>query len=89
MLNFSEEDLSILHKLWYNRCFSKGRTLYINNLLKGFPTHLKGQLRKAVDKLIRKNILIKIPHRYGFKVYINTDYRNQIFDALKKFYEIV
>lgn len=80
-------DLAILHKLWYNRCFSRSKTIYIDNLVKGFPSHLIGKIHDDVNKLIKRNILIKIPHKYGYKVYINLDYKDQIYQALKNYYK--
>ena len=58
MTNFTREEINLIHKLWIHTCFGKGHMI-IDNLVKGYPSHLKGQMKEDVDKLLRKNILVK------------------------------
>lgn len=81
---YTSEDLDLFLKLWRKRCFSSGKTIQIDNLVKGFPSHITGVMRGRVDILIKQGVLIKIPHKYGDKVYINRKYRKQIEIELKK-----
>jgi len=86
MENFSELQLDILFKLWRNRCFRRNATLQVDNVVKGAPSHLIGKMREETEELIRKGIVIKIPHRHGDKVFINPEYKFDIERALKKFH---
>jgi hypothetical protein len=84
MVTFTERQLDILFKLWRNRCFKRNATLQIDNVVKGAPSHLIGEMRKETDELIRKGVVIKIPHSHGDKVFINPEYKFEIERALKK-----
>jgi len=83
-MNFTELQLDILFKLWRNRCFRRNATLQIDNVVRAAPSHLIGRIRTEMDELIRKGIVIKIPHRHGDKVFINPNYKLEIEQALKK-----
>ena len=89
MVNFTELQLDILFKLWRNRCFRRNATLQVDNVVKGAPSHLIGEMRKEIDDLIRKGIVIKIPHRHGDKVFINPENKFEIERALKKIHSFL
>jgi len=89
MVNFTELQLDILFKLWRNRCFRSNATLQIDNVVKGTPSHFIGRMREEMDDLIRKGIVIKIPHRHGAKVFINPEYKFEIERALKKIHSFL
>ncbi len=89
MVNFTELQLDILFKLWRNRCFRRNATLQIDNVVKGAPSHFIGKMREEMDDLIRKGIVIKIPHRHGDKVFINPEYKFEIERALKKIHSFL
>ena len=88
MIIFTREEINLIHKLWIHTCFGKGHML-IDNLVKGFPSHLKGQIKDDVDNLIRRNILIKKPTRHGYSVYINVEHRLMIERELKKYFNLL
>jgi hypothetical protein len=52
--------------------------------VKAAPSHLIGRMREELDELIRKGVVIKIPHRHGDKVFINPHYIFEIERALRK-----
>ena len=85
-MNFTELQLDILFKLWRNRCFRRNATLQIDNVIRAAPSHVIGRMRQEIDELIRKGVVIKIPHRHGAKVFINPKYKHEIEKALKKIY---
>jgi len=89
MVNFTELQLDILFKLWRNRCFRRNATLQIDTVVKGAPSHLIGRMREEIDDLIRKGIIIKIPHRHGDKVFINPEYKFEIERELKKIHSFL
>jgi len=89
MVVFTEIQLDILFKLWRNRCFRSSATLQIDNVVKGAPSHLIGEMREGVEALIKKNVVIKIPHKHGDKVFINPTYKSEIKRELKKIYPFI
>lgn len=89
MVVFTERQLDILFKLWRNRCFRSSATLQIDNVVKGAPSHLIGEMQKGIEELLKKNIVIKIPHRHGDKVFINPAYKADIKRELKKIYSFL
>jgi len=60
--------------------------MLIDNLVGGFPSHIKGQMQGELDELINNNIVIKKPSKHGKTVYINYEYKDKISSALKKKY---
>ena len=56
----------------------------MDNLVGGFPSHIKGQMQEELDKLIKNNIVIKKPSKHGKAVYINYEHKDIIASALKK-----
>jgi hypothetical protein len=61
--------------------------MLIDNLVKGYPSHLKGQMKDDVDNLVRKNILVKKPTRHGYAVYINVEHRLMIEHLLRQHFK--
>lgn len=79
---FTSEDLDLFNKLWRKRCFTSNTTINIDDLVRGFPPDTN--MKERVDKLIKQGVLVKKPHKRGLKVYINPNYRNDIYKALKQ-----
>ena len=48
-----------------------GRHTSFDNLHKGFPKHLAGQVKDVARTLIKENILIPKPTNYGLHVSLN------------------
>lgn len=42
-----------------------------DNVIKGFPKYVRGEIKKALKKLIRHGYLISKPTSYGLEVSIN------------------
>lgn len=82
MVDYASRDLDLFNKLWRKRCFTSKTTIYVVDLVRGFTSD--ADMKVLVDKLIKQGVLVKIPHKRGAKVYINPDYRNEIYNALKK-----
>lgn len=82
MFGFTAKELDLFNKLWRKRCFTSKTTIYVVDLVRGFISD--ADMKVLVDKLIKQGVLVKIPHKRGAKVYINPDYRNEIYNALKK-----
>lgn len=60
----------ILHKLSRNSYIGSKHTSE-DNLIKGFPKDVRGDLKKAIKKLIKDRYLLSKPTSYGLEVSIN------------------
>ncbi|MBI2145772.1 hypothetical protein HYU22_00350 [Candidatus Woesearchaeota archaeon] len=60
-----------------------GRHTDIENLKKGLPGHVKGDVKEAAQELIKEEILIPKPTSYGLHVSLNPRKRQEIDKYLK------
>jgi len=74
---------SLLRKLVYMGKWGKSHTSF-DNLPKGFPSHLKGEVKDIAEHLIKKNILLAKPTSYGLEVSLNPKKKCDIEQELKK-----
>jgi len=74
----------ILYKLYKDgKWGNKGHTP-IENVGKGFPKHLRGEIKKLVDDLIKKEFLIKAKHNYGEGVSLNISKLKEIEELIEE-----
>ena len=45
-------------------------TIYVENLLKRFPTHEQGAAHRAIEELIREGVITRVPKKHGGKIFI-------------------
>ncbi len=60
-----------------------GRHTDIENLKKGLPGHVKGDVKEVAKELIKEEILIPKPTSYGLHVSLNPRKREEIDKYLK------
>jgi len=66
----NERQIEILEKLIYLKCIG-GRHTSKDNVIKGFPTHERGNIKKELGNLIKKVYILQKPTSYGMEVSIN------------------
>ena len=68
----TEEEIrkTLLRRLLADRIIG-GRHTAIENLPKGFPKHLRGQVKDVVKDLFKEGLLLKKPTSYGLQVSLN------------------
>ena len=59
----------------------------IDNLIKGFPKHKRGDVRKLIPKLIKRGFLHVKPTAYGRKVSLNIKRKKEIEELITKYFE--
>jgi len=59
----------------------------IDNLIKGFPKHKRGDVRKLIPKLIKRGFLHVKPTAYGREVSLNIERKKEIEELIAKFFE--
>lgn len=62
-----------------------GKHISIEDLLKGFPSHLKKDFKKVVIELVRENILIIKPTNYGTRYSLNPRMGDEISKIISEF----
>ncbi len=83
----ADRAINDLHVLILERAVLRGiwgkKSLYVNNLIGGIPSHLKGDAKNAVDALLKEGLLLPKPHHHGMKVFLNANKRAQIEHIVK------
>ena len=72
---------AILRKLFYDRRIG-GRHLGLEDLKRGFPSHLKGDVDKKLKKLIKENFILQHPTSYGPQYALNPQRLQDVIDTL-------
>jgi len=66
-----EQAKGFIVKKLFHHGYIGGRHTDIENLKKGLPGHFKGDIKKAVDELMREGIIIQKQTSYGLHVSLN------------------
>ena len=74
----------ILHKLARYGKFKASHTS-IDNIQKGFPKHMRGEIKNIVNEMMREDLLIAKPTKYGKEISINLNNREKVFELIKMF----
>ena len=61
---------AILEKLYKNRHVGRRHTSE-DNVIKGFPKHVRGDIKKTLKLLIKEGYIISKPTSYGLEVSLN------------------
>ena len=77
----------ILHKLSRLGKFTHSHTS-IDNLPKGFPPDIRGEVKKMAKELKKEGILSSKPTSYGEQVSINSAMKEKIMYYINKFLEM-
>lgn len=77
------DDISktILRKLFYDKRIG-GRHLGLEDLKRGFPSHLKGDVDKKIKKLVKENLVLQHPTSYGPQYALNPQRIQDAIDIL-------
>ena len=74
---------TIVRKLAYMGKWGASHTSF-DNLSKEFPGHLRGDVKKDAEKLIKENILLVKPTSYGKEVSLNPERKADIERMIKE-----
>ncbi|MCW4003792.1 MAG: hypothetical protein NWE95_07770 [Candidatus Bathyarchaeota archaeon] len=69
-MNATRLEIAILQKMYEHNLIGEKHTSE-DNIPKGFPKHLRGDVKKALDKLIRKGYVLPKITSYGLEVSLN------------------
>lgn len=62
-----------------------GKHTYAESIKRGFPSHLKGDVDKALKKLVKSNLVIHHPTSYGIQYSLNPKMLEEIRKITKDF----
>jgi len=84
--NSSRDEAKILYKLMRLGKWEHAHTS-IDNLIKGFPKHKRGDIRKLIPKLIKRGFLHAKPTAYGIEVSLNIEKKKEIEELIARYFE--
>lgn len=80
------DEAKILYKLMRLGKWEHAHTS-IDNLIKGFPKHKRGDVRKLISKLIKRGFLHAKPTAYGRQVSLNIQRKKEIEEIIARYFE--
>ena len=69
-MEYDNVSKAILRKMFYDNRIG-GRHLSFEDLQRGFPSHVKGNVKNRLKKLIRENLILHHPTSYGIQYSLN------------------
>ncbi len=72
---------ALLRKLLYMGKWGGNHTSF-DNLPKGFPKHLRGEVKEVAKDLIKHGLLLRKPTSYGVEVSLNVKMKKEIEELL-------
>ena len=88
MNNKSLDEAKILYKLMRLGKWEHAYTS-IDNLVKGFPRHKRGDVRKLIPKVIKRGFLHVKPTAYGREVSLNIRKKKEIEEFIATYVEYI
>jgi len=82
----SRDEAKILYKLMRLGKWEHAHTS-IDNLIKGFPKHKRGDIRKLIPKLIKRGFIHVKPTAYGIEVSLNIEKKKEIEELIARHFE--
>jgi hypothetical protein len=80
------DEAKILYKLMRMGKWEHAHTS-IDNLIKGFPKHKRGDVRKLIPKLIKRGLIHVKPTAYGREVSLNIERKKEIEEFIARYFE--
>jgi len=85
MTDSSQDEARILYKLVRLGKWEHAHTS-VDNLVKGFPKHKRGDVKRLIPKLIKGGFLHVKPTAYGKEVSLNVDKKREIEEIIGKYF---
>lgn len=88
MVSKDELKAMILHKLARKRKWGESHTAF-ENVAKGVPSHLKGELKELAEELIKEGFITPKPTGYGLQISLNVEKSEEIKAKIRQYFESV
>jgi hypothetical protein len=79
---YTDVEKAIIDKLFSHGYIGKKHTP-IDNIQKGFPSHIRGEVKKALKKLSREGLILEYITSHGIDVMLNKERMKEIRLILK------
>ena len=81
-MEYDNVSKAILRKMFYDNRIG-GRHLSFEDLQRGFPSHVKGNVKNRLKKLIRENLILHHPTSYGIQYSLNPQSLEEISEIIQ------
>jgi len=81
-MEYDNVSKAILRKMFYDNRIG-GRHLSFEDLRRGFPSHVKGDVANRLKKLVRENLILHHPTSYGIQYYLNPQSLEEISEIIQ------
>jgi len=81
-MEYDNVSKAILRKMFYDNRIG-GRHLSFEDLQRGFPSHVKGDVKNRLKKLIRENLILHHPTSYGIQYSLNPQSLEEISEIIQ------
>jgi len=85
MTDGSQDEAKVLYKLMRLGKWEHAHTS-VDNLVKGFPKHKRGDVKKLIPKMIKRGFLRVKPTSYGMEVSLNVGKKKEIEEIVAKYF---
>ncbi|MBU1076427.1 MAG: hypothetical protein KKH98_03995 [Spirochaetes bacterium] len=77
---------TLFYRLYNNGKWDNKGHMPIENAVKGFPKHLRGDIKKLIENLVKKGFLAKAKHNYGEGISLRMIKLNEIEEIIEKYH---
>jgi len=81
----AEDEAKVLYKLMRLGKWEHAHTS-VDNLVKGFPKHKRGDVKKLIPKMIKRGFLHVKPTAYGMEVSLNVGRKREIEEIVARYF---
>ena len=85
MTDGSQDEAKVLYKLMRLGKWEHAHTS-VDNLVKGFPKHKRGDVKKLIPKMIKRGFLHVKPTSYGMEVSLNVGRKREIEEIVARYF---
>ncbi len=76
--------ITILSKMAFDGMIG-GKHTSSESIKRGFPSHMKGDIDKALKKIVKSNLVLQHPTSYGMQYSLNPKMLEEIKEIIKDF----
>ena len=82
-MDVGQVESDLLGRLYRDHCWGAKHRCE-SNLLKNFPRHLRGAVKKAAERLRREGLLVKKPSSHEHQWFLNIAMRQEIEQRMRR-----
>ena len=83
-MKYNDLSITILSKMVFDGMIG-GKHTSAESIKRGFPSHVKGDVDKALKRLVKSNLIVSHPTSYGIQYSLNPKMLEEIRKIIKDF----